>query len=153
MMALGWADRSFKPAPALEFQLWREATTIFLGAGPGGCGPYGMALALKRRGLLPEVYVSRPGPYFLETVKGADKRRVMQVTQTEFLREARTNDIPSHLTPVSESVLMKAFDAGNVAIVLVSGYHMVPRGRPALDFCIRRRRAACPHARPGGCQR
>ena len=138
MMALGWADRSFKPAPALEFQLWREATTIFLGAGPGGCGPYGMALALKRRGLLPEVYVSRPGPYFLETVKGADKRRVMQVTQTEFLREARTNDIPSHLTPVSESVLMKAFDAGNVVIVLVSGYHMVPRGRPHWIFAFGR---------------
>ena len=97
-----------------------------------------MALALKRRGFLPEVYVSRPGPYFLETVKGADKRRVMQVTQTEFHREARTNDIPSHLTPVSESVLMKAFDAGSVAIVLVSGYHMVPRGRPHWIFAFGR---------------
>jgi ribosomal protein S18 acetylase RimI-like enzyme len=140
MMALGWADRSFKPAPALEFQLWREATTIFLGAGPGGCGPYGLALALKRRGLLPEVYVSRPGPYFLDTAKSADKRRVMQVTQTEFHREARANDIPSHLTPVNESVLMKAFDAGYVAIVLVSGYQMVPRGRPHWIFAFGRDR-------------
>ncbi len=140
MMALGWADRSFKPAPALEFQLWREATTIFLGAGPGGCGPYGLALALKRRGLLPEVYVSRPGPYFLETAKSADKRRVMQVTQTEFHREARANDIPSHLTPVNESVLMNVFDAGNVAIILVSGYHMVPRGRPHWIFAFGRDR-------------
>src|SRR5215468_7172471 len=35
MMALAWADRSFAPAPACEFQLWREATTIFMGAGPG----------------------------------------------------------------------------------------------------------------------
>ncbi|TMJ68026.1 MAG: GNAT family N-acetyltransferase, partial [Alphaproteobacteria bacterium] len=62
MMALGWADRSFKPEPALEFQLWREATTIFMTSGPGGCEPYGMAVALKRHGLEPEIYVSHPGP-------------------------------------------------------------------------------------------
>jgi hypothetical protein len=138
LMALAWAERSFKPPPALEFQLWREASTIFLGSGPGGCEPYGLALALKRRGLRPDVYVSRSGPYFLDTVAAEDKRRVMRLTQTEFHREARANDIPSHLTPVSESVLMKAFDAGSVAIVLVSGYHMVARGRPHWIFAFGR---------------
>ena len=138
LMALAWAERSFKPPPALEFQLWREASTIFMGGGPGGCEPYGMALALKRRGLRPDVYVSRSGPYFLDTVADEDKRRVMRLTQTEFHREARANDIPSHLTPVSESVLMKAFDAGSVAIVLVSGYHMVARGKPHWIFAFGR---------------
>ena len=64
MMALAWADRSFKPAPAFEFQLWREATTIFMTSGPGGCEPYGLAVALKRHGLRPEVYVSRPRALF-----------------------------------------------------------------------------------------
>src|SRR4029078_6120171 len=46
--------------------------------------------------------------------------------------------IPTHLTPVNESVLMQAFDAGNVAIVLVSGYHMVPRGKPHWIFAFGR---------------
>jgi ribosomal protein S18 acetylase RimI-like enzyme len=154
MMALAWADalsdgrasssvrsragRRFKPAPAFEFQLWREATTIFTGSGPGGCEPYGMAVALKRHGLEPEVYVSRPGPYFLDTVKSADRRRVMELTQLDFQREAKALDIPSHMTPVNESVLMRAFDAGSVAIVLVSGYHMVPRGKPHWIFAFGR---------------
>ena len=138
MMALAWADRSFKPAPAFEFQLWREATTIFMTSGPGGCEPYGLAVALKRHGLEPEVYVSRAGPYFLDTARSADKRRVMQVTQRAYHREAETLGIPSHLTPVNESVLMRAFDAGSVAIVLVSGYHMVPRGRPHWVFAFGR---------------
>ena len=138
MMALAWADRSFKPAPAFEFQLWREATTIFMTSGPGGCEPYGLAVALKRHGLEPEVYVSRAGPYFLDTARSADKRRVMQVTQHAYHREAETLGIPSHLTPVNESVLMRAFDAGSVAIVLVSGYHMVPRGRPHWVFAFGR---------------
>ena len=138
MMALGWADRNFKPAPAFEFQLWREATTIFMTSGPGGCEPYGMAVALKRHGLEPEVYVSHAGPYFLDTVQSADKRRVMQVTQLAFQREAQDLAIPTHLTSVSESVLMQAFDAGSVAIVLVSGYHMVPRGKPHWIFAFGR---------------
>jgi hypothetical protein len=138
MMALAWADRKFKPPPAFEFALWREATTIFSGSGPGGCEPYGMAVTLKRHGLRPEVYVSRAGTYFLETVKSADKRRVMALTQAEFQREARAVDIPTHLTPVNESVLMRAFDAGNVAIVLVSGYHLIPRGVPHWIFAFGR---------------
>jgi ribosomal protein S18 acetylase RimI-like enzyme len=142
MMALGWAaswgDRKFQPAPALEFELWREATTIFTGSGPGGCEPYGMAVALKRRGLAPEVFVSRAGPYFLDTVTSTDRCRVMQVTQMDFQRQAKALDIPRHMTPVSESVLMRAFDAGSVAIVLVSGYHMVPRGKPHWIFAFGR---------------
>jgi ribosomal protein S18 acetylase RimI-like enzyme len=138
MMALGWADPNFKPPPAFEFELWREATTIFMGSGPGGCEPYGMAVALKRHGLEPEVYASHPGPYFLDNAKSADKRRVMQVTQLAFQREAKALGIPTHLTPVSESVLMRAFEAGRVVIVLVSGYHMVPRGRPHWIFAFGR---------------
>ncbi len=138
MMAMAWADRSFKPTPAFEFQLWREATTIFMSSGPGGCDPYGLAVTLKRHGLQPEVYVSRPGPYFLDTAGSADKRRVMQVTQSAFFSEAEALGIRSHLTPVNESVLMAALDAGSVAIVLVSGYHMVPRGRPHWVFAFGR---------------
>jgi ribosomal protein S18 acetylase RimI-like enzyme len=139
MMALAWAERSAKPGPpVLEFQLWREATTIFAGSSPGGCEPYGVAVALKRRGLRPEIYVSRPGPYFVDAVRSAEGRRVMQVTQLDFQRQAEALAIPTHLTPVNESVLMQAFDAGNVAIVLVSGYHMVPRGKPHWIFAFGR---------------
>ena len=54
MMALAWADPKFKPAPALEFALWREATTIVSGSGPGGCDPYGMAVALRHQSMVLE---------------------------------------------------------------------------------------------------
>jgi ribosomal protein S18 acetylase RimI-like enzyme len=138
MMALAWADRAFRPAPAFEFQLWREATTIFMASGPGGCEVYGLAVAAKRHGLLPEVFVSHDGPYFLSSVKSTEKRRVMEVTQAEFRREARALDIPTHKTPVSESVLMPALDDGRVAIVLVSGYQLIRRGQPHWIFAFGR---------------
>jgi ribosomal protein S18 acetylase RimI-like enzyme len=69
MMALAWADPSFRPTPAFEFKLWREATTICMTSGPGGCEPFGLAVALKRHGLDPRIHVSAPGPYFLDTVR------------------------------------------------------------------------------------
>jgi ribosomal protein S18 acetylase RimI-like enzyme len=138
MMALAWADRKFKPAAAFEFQLWREATTIFLASGLGGCEVYGLAVTLKRRGLEPEIHASRAGPYFLETVNSAEKRRVMEVTQAEFRREARDLDIPTHLAPAGESVLMRAFDEEKVAIVLISGYQMAGRGQPHWVFAFGR---------------
>jgi ribosomal protein S18 acetylase RimI-like enzyme len=132
IMALAWADPTFHPPPACEFQLWREATTIFMSSGPGGCDPYGIAVALKRRGLFPEVHVSRGGPYFLETAKSAEKRRVMQVTQDDFRREADALGITTHLTLTQESavqsVLSDAFEAGGAAIVLVAGHQMIPTG-------------------------
>jgi ribosomal protein S18 acetylase RimI-like enzyme len=138
MMALAWADGRFKPAAATEIALWREATTIFSGSGPGGCEPYGMAVTLRRHRLHPEIHVSRRGPYFLESVRSADRRRVIEIAQAEFRREAGALGIRTHFSPVNESILMGAFDAGNVAIVLVSGYHMIPRGIPHWIFAFGR---------------
>lgn len=138
MMALAWADPAFRPGPAFEFQLWREATTIFMASGPGGCEVYGLAVALKRHGLEPEIHVSHNGPYFLSTVKSPDQRRVMELTQAEFQREAKALAIPTHLTAAGESVLMPAFDEARVAIVLVSGYRLIPRGQPHWVFAFGR---------------
>lgn len=138
MMALAWADPRLRPKPVLEFQLWREATTIFMASGLGGCEAFGLAVALKRRGLDPEIYVSDARPHFLETTSSAERRRVMELTQAQYRHEAKALAIPIHLTPVRESVLMRTLDVGNVAIVLVSGYHMVRRGQPHWVFAFGR---------------
>lgn len=138
LMALAWADRAFSPSPVMEFRLWREATTIFMSSGPGGCEPFGMAIALKRHGLSSEIFVTRPGPYFLDTVQSPEKRRVMRITQDDFVEEAEALGLAVHLTYADESVVIPALDAGAAAIVLVSGYHMTPRGQPHWVFVFGR---------------
>src|SRR5262249_35951328 len=138
MMALAWADPAFRPTPALELKLWREATTIFMTSGPGGCDPYGVAVTLKRHGLDPEIRASHAGPYFLDTVRSQDRRRVMRLAQEEFRREAQSLKIPIHVAPPTESVLMETFEKGGVAIVLVSGYRMVRRNVPHWVFAFGR---------------
>ncbi len=134
IMALAWADPSLRPSPALEFRLWREATTIFMSSGHGGCEPYGLAVTLRRHGVFPEIHVSGPPPYFLDTVRSEDRRRVMRLTQQEFQREVGELNIPTHLTPLGESALIAALDSGASAIVLVAGYHMVRRRVPHWVF-------------------
>ena len=89
MMALAWADRNFRPSPRMEFELWREASTICMGGtDPADASRSEWRWRFKRRGCFPEIYVSRPGPYFIDTVRDPDKRRVMRLTQSEFQREA-----------------------------------------------------------------
>ena len=136
MMALAWADPKRRLEPGLEFRLWREATTIFMTAGHGGCGPHGLAVAARRRGLYPEIYVNRPGPYFLDTVQSEDKRRVMRLTQADFRQEAEALGIPTRMTALGKAELLRIFDSGAVTIVLVSGYQLLRRRIPHWVFAF-----------------
>ncbi len=136
LMALAWANPSFKPDPSLEYSLWRETTTIFMTGGPGGCDPYGLAVALRRRDLFPEIFVSGPGPYFLDTVRAEDRQRIVGRAQAEFRREAGELHIPSHCFPLGESALIDAFDQGATAIVLVAGCHGKRRRVPHWVFAF-----------------
>lgn len=141
MMALAWADPSRPLDPALEFSLWREATTIVMASGPAGCEPYGIAVTLRRHGLSPEIHVSRPGPYFLESVRSQDSRRIMRQVQAEFQRKAGELGVPTHLTPLCESALISVFESGAAAVVLVSGSRMARRRIPHWVFAFGRQGA------------
>ncbi|HAQ00126.1 MAG TPA: ribosomal-protein-alanine acetyltransferase, partial [Rhodospirillum rubrum] len=57
MMAMHALDSRQPMTRSHEIRLWREATTIFMASGHGGCGPHGLALAAHRRGFEAEIYV------------------------------------------------------------------------------------------------
>lgn len=130
LMALAWANPKVKPSRAEEIRLWREATTIFMTSGLGGCEPFGLAVTLAKRGLKPEIVVSRKGPFFLDSVRSEEKRTVMRLVQEDFRAQARALEIPVRLGTLSASRLLQAFDEGAIAIVLVSGYRMFQKKVP-----------------------
>ncbi len=134
LMALAWAGQPIEAGPAFEYQLWREATTIFTAAGPGGCDPFGLAVALARRGLRTEIFVNHPGPYFLDSVRSEEKRRVMRVIQADFRQQAEALNIPVHLRALEPEHLLEALHSGACAIVLVAGYRLLPRDVPHWVF-------------------
>lgn len=124
LMALKCFDAGVPVAPLLELDLWREATTIFLASGHGGCGPFGLANALARRGLGVEVRLAPDAPLFLASVRDPEKRKVLKLVQEGYREEARHLGVLRSGQPLDAAGLGEAVRSGALAIVLISGYRM-----------------------------
>lgn len=130
MMALARYEPGFSLDPVVEIRLWREATTVFMMSGLGGCEPHGLAVAAAEAGLSAEVLVSEKGTLFLSSVRSEEKRKVMELAQADFHARAKAMKIPMHYGPFALDVIRDAIAAGKVAVVLVSGYHMFGKKVP-----------------------
>ncbi|WP_420406625.1 GNAT family N-acetyltransferase/peptidase C39 family protein [Hoeflea sp.] len=116
--------------PVWEIRLWREATTVFMLSGPGGCEPFGLAVVAREHGLDPEIWCSTDDFLFLETVRDTEKRRVMELAQTDFRARVAAGGVPVHHEPFTLEWLRGKLAEGYVAIVLVSGYLMMGKKVP-----------------------
>jgi ribosomal protein S18 acetylase RimI-like enzyme len=124
LMALRHFDRSLPADPLSELTLWREATTIYLASGHGGCGPFGLANAFARRGLNAEVRLVPDAPLFLSSVRDPEKRKVLTLVQEGYREEARRLGVARSADPLDAAALAGAVASGRLAIVLISGYRM-----------------------------
>jgi len=120
MMAMRAVDPDLKLDRRLELRVWREATTIFMASGHGGCGPYGLALAAARRGYEVELLVRDKGVAFFDSVRSEDKKRVMQLVQEDMVEELEQLQVPMVHGPVNVAALEARFNAGRVPVVLIS---------------------------------
>lgn len=105
-----------------ELQLWREATSVFMGpsGGHGGCGPVALALALHRRGFEPEVHVNHRGVFLGERARSAERKEVMRLLQAQDLAAAKRARIPVRYERLSQQALEARFREGLIPLVLVS---------------------------------
>jgi predicted double-glycine peptidase len=120
MMAMNALDPKVKITRILELQLWREATTIFMGDGHGGCSALGLALAAKRRGFGAEVWMNRGGVFLADRLDGKDRVAAMRLLQEADLAETKRQRIPVHRGRTTIDELRHAMDKGAIPIVLVS---------------------------------
>ncbi|WP_219703948.1 GNAT family N-acetyltransferase/peptidase C39 family protein [Marinomonas lutimaris] len=104
-MVLSSMHPDYQATPNDELEIWREATTIFMTSGHGGCHPMGLALAAKKRGLSADVWLSEEGPLFVDSV-------------------------PLHYTAMPLAQLIEAFDDGALAIILISTFRMDGKKSP-----------------------
>lgn len=130
MMAMAAFDPDIRLDRRLELRLWRDATTIFMAAGLGGCEPVGMAVALARHGFAAEVFVNSREVLFRDSVRDAEKRAVMAVAQEDFRDQAKALKVPVRARALTPSGLRDALDAGAVVLVLVSQYRMLRSRAP-----------------------
>lgn len=104
-----------------ELTLWREATTVFLAGGPGGCSPHGLAVAALRRGFVATVHASDDGVPFLHSVRRQDKREVLNLAHRQFLAELERLGGELRVGPFGVERVDETLRRGEVPILLVSG--------------------------------
>ena len=115
-----------RPAPdrALEIQIWREATTVHAPNGPGGCDPFGLALAAERRGLKTTVVKSHRGPTFTDRGSDESRRDLIRFVQETLQAEAEAVGIETQYRSFDAAFLRAHVEAGGQAILLVDQVHM-----------------------------
>jgi len=127
--ALLMAMHALDPAVAMnqnaELAIWREATTVFMTSGHGGCGPHGLALAAHARGFAAEVYVSDPGPLFVAGVRQEKKKEVLRLVHADFMERIEAAGILVHAGVCSLAMLEEEFATGKSAIALISQYRIL----------------------------
>lgn len=124
MMAMKTLDPELEWSRRLELRLWREATTIFMTSGHGGCGPYGLALAAARRGFPVEVYLTDEGIHLVDSVRNEDKKEVMRLVQEDMYEELLTMNVPLNHGIISVMQMERIFDAGGISLVLISSWQI-----------------------------
>ena len=126
LMAMHALDRALVPSRKLELRIWREATTVYMTSGHGGCGPYGLALSAHHRGYEVEVWVDgEPTELLVGSVRSEDKKSVIRLVQQDFLEEMLACDIALREGPITIDAVIAAFEAGGIPVVLTRDPHWV----------------------------
>lgn len=134
MMAMASLDERWQADQSLELALWREATTIFMTSGHGGCHPIGLALAAQRRNFRAMVWVNRSGTLFIDGVRSADKKQIMRLVDQQFREEARESGLEIHEAELTQSLIAEWLAQGAAVLVLISTYRLDSKRAPHWVF-------------------
>ncbi|MGZ8226468.1 MAG: peptidase C39 family protein [Methylococcaceae bacterium] len=130
MMAMHGLDKNYLPSREEEIDLWRQATTIFMTSGHGGCHPIGLALAAKRRQFAVEVWISQTSTLFIDGVRNDEKKQIVELVDNCFKREAEEEGIPIHYANITQNELINAFKAGAIPLIMISTFLMDRKKAP-----------------------
>jgi hypothetical protein len=124
MMAMKALRPGLEMNRQLELRLWREATTIFMTSGHGGCGPYGLALAALNRHFRTDVYVSGEGIHLVDSVRSEQKKEVMRLVQEDMHQQLNALNIPIYESGVSSAEIEACLGHGGIPLVLISSWQI-----------------------------
>lgn len=130
MMAMRGLSKNYQPTQHEELQIWREATTIFMTSGHGGCHPVGLALAANQRNYPVEVWINKETTLFIDGVRGENKKRVLALVHQDFILQAKKEKIKIRYRDFHHSHLISEFKKGNIPIILISTYRLDGRKAP-----------------------
>lgn len=113
-----------------ELDIWREATTIFMTSGHGGCHPVGLALAAQQRGFHAAVYLNSHKPLFIEGVRSEHKKAIMATVDHQFHQKAEAAGVTRVYEEMTQEQLQILLDQGCAVLMLISTYRMDGKKAP-----------------------
>lgn len=122
MMAMKSILPKYQMSRREELQIWREATTIFMTSGHGGCSPHGLALSAWQRKFLVELYINQAGTPFIDSVRDPDKKAVMELVHEDFMAHIKETNIALHIEDISPDKLQQLLRSGFAMIALISTF-------------------------------
>ena len=130
MMAMASLQPSIKPDAMLELDIWREATTIFMTSGHGGCHPIGLALAARRRGFSAAACINTAAPLFIEGVRSEHKKEIMTLVDRQFHQHAQEEHVACLIQDITQEKIQGWLAANCAVLVLISTYRMDGKKAP-----------------------
>lgn len=136
MMAMRTLDPNYEMVRREELQIWREATTIFMTSGHGGCSPHGLALSAWQRGFKVELYINQSEPPFIDGVRNPDKKAVIELVHEDFLSRIKKTDISLNVHDISPEKLQSILSEGMAMIALISTWRLNRNKAPHWVFIV-----------------
>lgn len=130
LMAMSAMDPSVALNQTAEIRLWREATTVFMAAGHGGCGPFGLAHAAYRHGFDVTVYAAAGASLFIDSVRDPYKKDVIALVENDFRAELEVHHVPIFARSVSPESVVEQLRLGRLPIVLISLWRLYRERAP-----------------------
>lgn len=130
MMALSALKHNYQTSLEEELEIWREATTIYMTSGHGGCHPLGLALAANARGLDAQVWVNNADPLFVDSVRSEEKKRIITTVHHHFVKQVHQKNMVIHYENITADKIKQACDEGAVIIILISTYQLDRKKAP-----------------------
>lgn len=130
MMAFAALDKNYQVTLEEELTLWREATTIFMTSGHGGCHPVGLALAAQARGFNAKVNINSSEPLFVDGVRSEDKKQIITSVHEHFIKQSQQKKISISFQETTATMLKAACDEGQISLVLISTYRLDRKKAP-----------------------
>ncbi|MEZ5541812.1 MAG: GNAT family N-acetyltransferase/peptidase C39 family protein [Pseudomonadota bacterium] len=130
MMAMSGVDAGYVPSPHEELQIWREATTIFMTSGHGGCHPLGLALAAQQRGFNAEVWINTRKPLFVDSVRDPNKKHIIELVHKDYLGQAKATGLRIHFADIKQNQLTDALHHKAIPLVMISTWRLEGKKAP-----------------------
>jgi hypothetical protein len=130
MMAMASLDPGVVCQQSLELQLWREATTIFMTTGHGGCHPMGLALAAQRRGFESLVCINTDLPLFVDGVRMPQKKQILTQVHQDFVQACRLSGVDVLYREVTQALIEYWMENDYRVLVLISTYRLDGKKAP-----------------------